>query len=67
MNNFKNSELIITPEGRIYHLNLKEEEISDNIILVGAGVTGEEGADTMTVDQAQDTVAGMADSANELT
>ena len=36
---------------------------ADEIILVGAGVTGEEGADTMTVDQAQDTVAGMADSA----
>jgi len=35
MNNFKDSELIITPDGRIYHLNLKEEEISDNIILVG--------------------------------
>ena len=40
---------------------------ADNIILVGAGVTGEEGADTMTVDQAQDTVAGMADNANNLT
>ena len=39
---------------------------ADNIVLVGAGVTGEEGADTMTVDQAQDTVAGMADSANDL-
>ena len=40
---------------------------ADNIILVGAGVTGDEGADTMTVDQAQDTVAGMADNANDLT
>ena len=39
----------------------------ENIILVGAGITGDEGEDTMTVDQAQDTVAGMADSANELT
>ena len=39
---------------------------ADNIILVGAGVTGEEGEDTMTVDQAQDTVAGMAASANDL-
>ena len=35
---------------------------ADEIILVG-----EDGEDTMTVDQAQDTVAGMADSANELT
>ena len=42
--------------------------VSDvDIILNGAGVTGDEGEDTMTVDQAQDTVAGMADSANELT
>jgi hypothetical protein len=40
--------------------------VSD-IILTGAGITGQEGEDTMTVDQAQDTVAGMADSANELT
>jgi len=40
---------------------------ADNIILVGAGVTGEEGTDTMTVDQAQDTVASMADAANPLT
>jgi hypothetical protein len=40
---------------------------ADNIILVGAGVTGAEGEDTMTVDQAQDTVASMADSANDLT
>jgi len=40
---------------------------ADNIILVGAGVTGDEGADTMTVDQAQDTVASMADNANDLT
>jgi len=38
----------------------------DEIILSGAG-SEETGADTMTVDQAQDTVAGMADSANELT
>jgi hypothetical protein len=40
---------------------------ADNIVLVGAGVTGEEGVDTMTVDQAQDTVASMADNANDLT
>ena len=42
--------------------------VSDvDIILTGAGITGQEGEDTMTVDQAQDTVSGMADSANELT
>jgi hypothetical protein len=41
--------------------------VTDNeIILSGAG-ENDAGADTMTVDQAQDTVAGMADSANELT
>ena len=41
--------------------------VTDNeIILSGAG-ENDAWADTMTVDQAQDTVAGMADSANELT
>ena len=35
MNKLKDSELILTSSGRIYHLNLKEEEVSDNIILVG--------------------------------
>jgi hypothetical protein len=38
----------------------------DEIILSGAGENDAE-ADTMTVDQAQDTVAGMANSANDLT
>ena len=47
--------------------NIISNVSGDEIVLVGAGVTGEEGEDTMTVDQAQDTVAGMADSANELT
>lgn len=47
--------------------NIIQNVDADNIVLVGAGVTGEEGADTMTVDQAQDTVAGMADAANPLT
>jgi hypothetical protein len=47
--------------------NIIQNVDADNIVLVGAGVTGDEGADTMTVDQAQDTVAGMADSANDLT
>jgi len=47
--------------------NIIQNVDADNIVLVGAGITGDEGADTMTVDQAQDTVAGMADSANDLT
>ena len=47
--------------------NIVSNVDDENIILVGAGITGDEGEDTMTVDQAQDTVAGMADSANELT
>ena len=29
------SELILTPEGRIYHLNLKPGEVAESIILVG--------------------------------
>jgi hypothetical protein len=42
--------------------------VSDvDIILTGAGGDEAKKQDTMTVDQAQDTVAGMADSANELT
>jgi len=47
--------------------NIIQNVDADNIVLVGAGITGDEGVDTMTVDQAQDTVAGMADSANDLT
>ena len=35
MNIIPDTELILTEENRIYHLNLKKEEISDNIILVG--------------------------------
>ncbi len=35
MNRIKESELIINPEGSIYHLNLKPEQIAKNIILVG--------------------------------
>ncbi len=31
----KNSELILNPDGSVYHLNLKPEDISDTIILVG--------------------------------
>ena len=30
-----NTELILTPENKIYHLNLSKEEIADDIILVG--------------------------------
>ncbi len=29
------SELLLTPDGNIYHLNLKPEQIAENIILVG--------------------------------
>jgi len=32
---FKESELIITAENKIYHLNLGPEDIADNIIIVG--------------------------------
>ncbi len=35
MNKLKDSELIITKDERIYHLNLKKNEIANNIILVG--------------------------------
>ncbi len=31
----KNSELILNPDGSVYHLNLKPEHISDTIIFVG--------------------------------
>ncbi len=33
--NIKHSELILNPDGSIYHLNLKPEHISKNIIFVG--------------------------------
>ena len=35
MNKLRDTELIITKDGRIYHLNLKKNEIANNIILVG--------------------------------
>jgi uridine phosphorylase len=35
MNKLRDTELIITKDARIYHLNLKKNEIADNIILVG--------------------------------
>mgnify|MGYP001199147986 FL=1 len=35
MNKIGDTELIINDENRIYHLNLKKDEIADNIILVG--------------------------------
>ena len=35
MNKIGDTELIINDENRIYHLNLKKEEIADKIILVG--------------------------------
>lgn len=35
MKPLKQTELLLNPDGSIYHLNLHPEEISDNIILVG--------------------------------
>lgn len=35
MNKIKSSELILNPDGSIYHLNLKPEHIATNIIFVG--------------------------------
>ena len=35
MNIIAETELILTPEKKIYHLNLKKEQIADDIILVG--------------------------------
>ncbi len=32
---FPETELILTPENRVYHLNLKGEDIADNVIVVG--------------------------------
>lgn len=35
MNIIADTELILTPENKIYHLNLSKEEIADDIVLVG--------------------------------
>ncbi len=35
MNKIGESELIITPEGRIYHINLRPDELADTVITVG--------------------------------
>jgi uridine phosphorylase len=35
MPRFEETELILTPDNRTYHLNLKNEEIADHVILVG--------------------------------
>ena len=35
MNIIAETELILTPKKKIYHLNLSKEEIADNILLVG--------------------------------
>jgi uridine phosphorylase len=32
---FPETELILTPEKRVYHINLKDEDIADNVIVVG--------------------------------
>jgi uridine phosphorylase len=35
MSRFPETELILTKEGRVYHLNLKAEDIADDVIVVG--------------------------------
>lgn len=32
---FKGSELIITPDNRVYHINLRGEDVADDVIVVG--------------------------------
>ena len=32
---FSESELILTDDNRVYHLNLKNEDIADTVIVVG--------------------------------
>lgn len=34
-NNYKNSELILNPDGSLYHINLRPENIGDTVFLVG--------------------------------
>ena len=35
MKQIKESELIINPDGSIYHIKLREEHIADTVIVVG--------------------------------
>ena len=35
MQQFPETELILNSENRVYHLNLKNEDIADDVILVG--------------------------------
>ena len=35
MSQFPETELILTPEGRVYHINLLNEDIADDVIVVG--------------------------------
>lgn len=35
MSQFPETELILTPEGRVYHINLLAEDIADDVIVVG--------------------------------
>ncbi len=35
MKKFRESELIINPDGSVYHINLKPEDIADTVLLVG--------------------------------
>ena len=35
MNKIGESELILTPDGRVYHINLRPDELADTVITVG--------------------------------
>ena len=35
MSQFPETELILTKENRVYHINLKAEDIADDVIVVG--------------------------------
>lgn len=35
MSNFPETELILSKDNRVYHINLKDEDIADNVIVVG--------------------------------
>ena len=35
MQAIKDTELILTPENKVYHLNISKNDIADNIIIVG--------------------------------
>jgi uridine phosphorylase len=45
----KDSELILNPDGSVYHLNLKPDHVSDTIIFVGDLDRVEKSLDISTV------------------